>query len=95
MINDEEDNEKDNSLMTTSSQIGIQETQNVSAETTKFCSECGARINARAEICPKCGVPVRGKAGKVMKNPGVAAVLSFFWTGLGRSTTAIYRKESS
>jgi len=22
----------------------------------KFCSQCGAVINARAEICPKCGV---------------------------------------
>lgn len=22
----------------------------------KFCSECGAIINAKAEICPKCGV---------------------------------------
>jgi predicted amidophosphoribosyltransferase len=24
----------------------------------KFCSECGAEISAKAEICPKCGVRV-------------------------------------
>jgi len=24
----------------------------------KFCSNCGAEIDARAEICPKCGVRV-------------------------------------
>lgn len=25
-------------------------------ETTKFCTECGAEINRKAEICPECGV---------------------------------------
>lgn len=25
-------------------------------ENEKYCSECGAIINAKAEICPKCGV---------------------------------------
>ncbi len=35
--------------------------QNVQAVTTKganekYCVECGATINAKAEICPKCGV---------------------------------------
>ena len=25
-------------------------------ENEKYCSECGALINIRAEICPKCGV---------------------------------------
>ena len=25
-------------------------------ENEKYCSECGALINAKAEICPKCGV---------------------------------------
>jgi len=24
----------------------------------KFCRECGAEINAKAEICPKCGVRI-------------------------------------
>ena len=26
------------------------------AKATKYCSDCGAQISARAEICPKCGV---------------------------------------
>ena len=25
----------------------------------KFCSNCGAEIDAKAEICPKCGVRVK------------------------------------
>lgn len=25
---------------------------------TKFCQHCGAKIDTRAVICPKCGVPV-------------------------------------
>ena len=27
-----------------------------------FCAECGSEINDKAAICPKCGVPVAGKA---------------------------------
>lgn len=27
-----------------------------------FCTECGAGINDKAVVCPKCGVPVAGKA---------------------------------
>ncbi|MBQ7377557.1 MAG: TM2 domain-containing protein [Clostridia bacterium] len=30
---------------------------------TKFCSECGERINAKAVICPKCGCQVGQVAG--------------------------------
>lgn len=26
-----------------------------------FCAECGAEINDKAVVCPKCGVPVAGK----------------------------------
>ena len=55
--------------------------------TTKYCTRCGAQIFADAEICPKCGV--RTQAANIpqthsMKNPGLAAVLSFFFTGLGQ-----------
>tara|TARA_B110000261_G_C12821536_1_gene252486 strand:- start:241 stop:441 length:201 start_codon:yes stop_codon:yes gene_type:complete len=25
-------------------------------ENKKYCTECGAQINIKAEICPKCGV---------------------------------------
>lgn len=46
-----------------------------------FCRACGAEILEETEICPKCGV--RQKPSQV-KNPGLAAVASFFWVGLGQ-----------
>ena len=67
---------------------------------TKFCVNCGAEIDARAEICPKCGVrvtpppPQSSSAPNVMferKNEGLAAVLSFLFVGLGQ----IYNGEIS
>ena len=52
-------------------------------EVTKmpYCKSCGSEILAEAEICPKCGV--RQKAEQI-KNPAIAAILSFFWVGLGQ-----------
>lgn len=51
----------------------------------KFCSNCGSQIDARAEICPHCGVRVAGPVTDTQeKNPGVAAVLSALWIGLGQ-----------
>jgi TM2 domain-containing membrane protein YozV/RNA polymerase subunit RPABC4/transcription elongation factor Spt4 len=53
---------------------------------TKYCQHCGAVISAAAEICPKCGVRVmeQQRAAEPLKNPGIAAVLSFLFTGLGQ-----------
>ena len=60
---------------------------------TKFCSNCGAEIDTRAEICPKCGVrvapppPPTSLPPTVMaerKSEGLAAVLSFLFVGLGQ-----------
>jgi TM2 domain-containing membrane protein YozV len=60
---------------------------------TKFCSNCGAEIDVRAEICPRCGVrvapppPSMNLPPPVMtqrKNEGLAAVLSFLFLGLGQ-----------
>jgi TM2 domain-containing membrane protein YozV len=56
---------------------------------TKYCSNCGEQIDERAEICPSCGVR---QSGSVIyqehifqqKNPGVAAVLSALFVGLGQ-----------
>ncbi|MEB5476123.1 TM2 domain-containing protein [Acinetobacter sp. ESL0695] len=50
---------------------------------TKFCFACSQSIDARAEICPKCGVrqtnpPVVGE-----KNKLAAALLAFFLGGFG------------
>ena len=57
---------------------------------TKYCSNCGAQIDANAEICPKCGVrifpaPTLTRTLPVeRKSEGIAAVLSFFIPGLGQ-----------
>jgi TM2 domain-containing membrane protein YozV len=48
---------------------------------TKFCHACGAEIDARAEICPKCGV--RQIAHGSGKSRPVAALLALFLGGLG------------
>ena len=61
---------------------------------TKFCINCGAEIDARAEICPRCGVrvappppptaPSSGYSPAVLperKSEGLAAVLSFCLLG--------------
>lgn len=54
----------------------------------KFCSECGAVIKAKAEICPKCGcrqlppaLPV--KSSGEPKSKTTAALLALFLGGLG------------
>lgn len=57
----------------------------------KFCCECGSIINAKAEICPKCGVrqmaaPMASPLGQTTasgKNKVVAGVLALFLGGIG------------
>ena len=58
---------------------------------TKFCVNCGAKIDTRAEICPKCGVrvepppaPSQQQGYIERKSEGIAAVLSFLFVGLGQ-----------
>ncbi|MCL2012395.1 MAG: TM2 domain-containing protein [Cystobacterineae bacterium] len=46
-----------------------------------FCFACGQAIDARAEICPKCGV--RQKRATGTKSRGSAALLAFFLGGIG------------
>jgi len=54
------------------------------AKDTKYCSECGAQINAKAEICPKCGVRVSAPpATNIDKNKTVAGLLAFFLGTMG------------
>jgi len=53
----------------------------------KYCSECGSTINAKAEICPKCGVrqarsSAMGSSGST-KNKWVAFLLAWFLGGFG------------
>jgi RNA polymerase subunit RPABC4/transcription elongation factor Spt4/TM2 domain-containing membrane protein YozV len=44
------------------------------------CKNCDNEIYKNADICPHCGIRLRIIA---IKNPGVAAILSFFIPGLG------------
>ena len=51
-----------------------------------YCFACGAQIDARAEICPKCGVrqPTSAPAtGRPRKDKTTAALLAIFLGGLG------------
>ena len=60
---------------------------------TKYCTNCGAEIDLKAEICPKCGVRQANPGayrdtsthnGYNQKNPVLAAVLSLIIVGLGQ-----------
>jgi TM2 domain-containing membrane protein YozV len=51
---------------------------------TKFCAHCGSSIHVEAEICPNCGVRVERVRSNDRKNPGLAAVFSFLFVGLGQ-----------
>ncbi len=65
----------------------------------KYCVECGAIINAAAEICPKCGVrqPVRANVKSGSERNRIAAVLFAILLGgfgihkfyLGKTTQGI------
>jgi TM2 domain-containing membrane protein YozV len=46
-----------------------------------FCRSCGKSIKRDAEICPYCGVR---QTAIQKKNPGLAAIASFFFSGLGQ-----------
>ncbi|HEV2720901.1 MAG TPA: TM2 domain-containing protein [Thermoanaerobaculia bacterium] len=53
------------------------------APTDSFCRDCGVVINARAEICPKCGIRQRTAATAGARSRTTAAVFAFFLGGLG------------
>ena len=55
--------------------------QEVPTNATKFCFACGAQIDARAEICPKCGV--RQIPTGYGKSRAVAATLALFLGSFG------------
>lgn len=48
-----------------------------------YCSSCGKPIKKAAEICPQCGVRQKASSQN-LKNPGIAAIASFFFAGLGQ-----------
>ena len=45
------------------------------------CKNCGNDIYEKADVCPHCGIHLRIV---IIKNPGLASVLSFFIPGLGQ-----------
>lgn len=51
---------------------------------TKFCVNCGGRIDARAEICVLCGVrqPYKGGSGKISRR-GAAALFAILLGSFG------------
>ena len=55
-------------------------------EGTKYCPNCGEKIDVKAEVCPKCGVRVKETPAPPtdQKSAGLAVVLSFFVPGLGQ-----------
>ena len=53
----------------------------ITDRSTKFCKNCGEKIDAKAEICPKCGV--RQEYPQAGKNKVVAGLLAIFLGGLG------------
>jgi TM2 domain-containing membrane protein YozV len=50
---------------------------------TKFCSACGAQIDSRAEICPRCGVRQPMATAGTGKDRALAAALALLVGGLG------------
>ena len=54
--------------------------QSIPVRTTKHCPECGAEINLKAEICPKCGIRVSPLPGTTRsgRNKISAALLALF-----------------
>lgn len=57
--------------------------QQVVLVSMKYCVNCGAQIDAKAEICPHCGVRQPMAAVHGRKNRVTAALLAFFLGGLG------------
>lgn len=50
-----------------------------------YCPRCGAQLQFDdAEICPSCGVRIKGAPPTEIKSTGIAAIASFIVPGLGQ-----------
>lgn len=51
-----------------------------------YCPKCAAENRDSARFCTRCGGPLDGRVVVIQnaKSPGLAAVLSFLWCGLGQ-----------
>jgi TM2 domain-containing membrane protein YozV len=61
--------------------IGHQKGDFSSSPESRFCSTCGQKIHAKAEICPKCGVRVAPPPGAV--NKVALLLITFLLGGIG------------
>ncbi|MHB1697756.1 MAG: TM2 domain-containing protein [bacterium] len=50
---------------------------------TKFCKDCGEKINVKAEICPKCGVRQEGVVKAGGRSKIAAGLFGIFLGGFG------------
>lgn len=54
-------------------------------DTNRVCTQCGAKLHESIQPAPPSAPPVpTGSPPIFYKNPSVAAILSFFWMGLGQ-----------
>lgn len=69
----------------TAGDVPITPPQGHSSQPRAYCRACGQDIDARAVICPRCGVPQRQEVGSQSgrKDASVAVLLNFLWTGAG------------
>lgn len=74
------ENEVDSGENNSSQSDSNQRLRRISVRTIKFCPECGAEINLKAEICPKCGVRISPLPGTTRsgRNKIAAALLALF-----------------
>jgi TM2 domain-containing membrane protein YozV len=74
------ENEGDSGGNNSSQPDSNQQPHGIPVRTTKFCPECGAEINLKAEICPQCGVRVSPLPGTTRsgRNKIAAALLALF-----------------
>lgn len=56
---------------------------NVQDDNYKFCQHCGAKIDSKAVVCPKCGVPVAGVSLNTTTVAGNEPNPSAWWGVLG------------
>jgi TM2 domain-containing membrane protein YozV len=74
------ENEVDRGENNSSQPDSNQQPQGIPVRTTKFCPECDAEINQKAEICPQCGVRASPLPGTTRseRNKTAAALLALF-----------------
>lgn len=65
-------------------------TKTIPKRPTQFCKYCGEKIDAEAEICPKCGVRLKKPVSE--KNPAIALILSLIIPGIGQLYNGQSRK---